>query len=146
MKKRSVFTLLLFLSVFTLTNTLLADGTNELTGKATGWPFYVYTDAFSRLNHFISSGWMGDIGDMKFSDKWITGPKSGKTCIRIEYSAKRSQGAGWAGIYWQDPAMNWGNIKGGYDLTGANTISFWARGEKGDETAEFKIGGPAWYP
>ncbi|MBU1076826.1 MAG: hypothetical protein KKH98_06000, partial [Spirochaetes bacterium] len=23
-------------------------------------PFYVYTDSFHRMNHFIPSGWMGD--------------------------------------------------------------------------------------
>jgi hypothetical protein len=139
--KRPLTAIVLFLAVFMITGVLGAAGTNEMTGKAAQWPFFVYTEAFSRLNHFVASGWMGDINDLRFSDKWITGPKNGKTCIRIDYSAKRSQGAGWAGIYWQDPALNWGNMKGGYDLTGANTISFWARAEKDGDVAEFKVGG-----
>ncbi len=106
-------------------------------------PFYVYTDGFNRLNHYIPSGWMGDYGDIKFSDKWATNPKSGKTCIQIKYTGERKQSAGWAGIYWQNPANNWGNTKGGYDISGAKQLSFWARGEKGGELVEFKCGGIA---
>jgi hypothetical protein len=60
----------------------------------------------------------------------------------VVYSAQKKQGAGWAGIYWQDPPNNWGNAKGGYDLTGAKKLTFYAKGEKGGEVvAEFKIGG-----
>ena len=33
---------------------------------------------------------------------------------------------GWAGFYWVDPAENWGEQPGGYDLRGAVNISFWA--------------------
>ena len=51
-------------------------------------------------------------------------------------------GAGWAGVCWQEPANNWGTLPGGYDLTGAKELVFYARGEKGGEIiAEFKIGG-----
>ena len=51
-------------------------------------------------------------------------------------------GAKWAGVYWQNPANNWGNRKGGFDLNGATKLTFWARGDKGDERIEeFKIGG-----
>jgi hypothetical protein len=84
---------------------------------------------------------MGDWGDLRFIENWADKPHSGKTCIRIEYSAKRSQGAGWAGIYWQNPPNNWGTIKGGYNLTGTKKLTFWARGEKGGEISEFKMGG-----
>ena len=67
---------------------------------------------------------------------------SGTTCIRIEYLPRRSQGAGWMGIYWQNPANNWGSKKAGFDLTGASKLTFWARGEKGGEIiSEFKMGG-----
>ena len=53
-----------------------------------------------------------------------------------------TQGAGWAGIYWQQPANNWGEKKGGYNLTGASKLTFWARGANGGEKiAEFKVGG-----
>ncbi|MEK6733085.1 MAG: hypothetical protein AABY55_05600, partial [Candidatus Omnitrophota bacterium] len=47
-----------------------------------------------------------------------------------------------AGMYWQSPANNWGDKKGGFDLTGATKLTFWARGAKGGERVEeFKLGG-----
>lgn len=46
----------------------------------------------------------------------------------------------WAGIYWQYPENNWGDNTG-YDLTGATKLTFWARGQKGGEKIEFKVGG-----
>jgi hypothetical protein len=104
--------------------------------------FKVYTDQRSPDNHYIPSGWMGDWGDIKLNDRWMEGSHSGTTCIRIEYAPKRSQGAGWVGIYWQNPANNWGSKKAGFDLTGAKKLTFWVRGEKGNEViSEFKMGG-----
>ena len=102
----------------------------------------VYTDAKSPDNHFIPSGWMGDYGDMKFNDKFMEKPHGGTTSIQIIYNNKATQGARWAGIYWQNPPNNWGTRPGGYDLTGAKKLTFWARGDKGGERIEeFKIGG-----
>ena len=104
--------------------------------------FVVYADANSPDNHFDPSGWMGDYNDLKMSSDSLASPHGGTTAIRIEYSAKKAQGAGWAGIYWQNPANNWGSKAGGYDLTGAKKLSFWAHGEKGGERIEeFKMGG-----
>lgn len=106
--------------------------------------FRVYVDQGYFKNHFIPSGWMGDVGDIGFSDACTVEPQSRRTCIKITYSAERKQGAGWAGVYWQDPANNWGSMKGGYDLTGAKKLTFWARGDKGGEVVtEFKMGGLA---
>ncbi|RLD18990.1 MAG: hypothetical protein DRI36_00080 [Caldiserica bacterium] len=110
-------------------------------GYAVQFPFYVYKDRTYRGNHYIPSGWMGDYGDIKLNENCRENPYSGKTCIKIVYTAKKSQGAGWAGIYWQNPANNWGTVKGGYDLTGSKKLVFYARGEKGGEVAEFKMGG-----
>lgn len=104
--------------------------------------FFVYADGAYFKNHFIPSGWMGDYGDIKFNDASQEKPYSRKSCIKVVYTAQKKQGAGWAGIYWQDPANNWGNLKGGYDLSGAKKLTFWARGDKGGEViTEFKIGG-----
>lgn len=106
------------------------------------FPFYVYEDQGSAKNHFIPSGWMGDWGDMKYEPAYQDDPKSGKTSIKITYNAERKQGAGWSGIYWQHPANNWGDKKGGYDISGAKKLSFWARsGQDGVKIAEFKVGG-----
>ncbi|MBF0254483.1 MAG: hypothetical protein HQL11_05110 [Candidatus Omnitrophica bacterium] len=105
-------------------------------------PFPVYSDENSPDNHFYPSGWMGDYSDINYDGACMENPHSGSTSMKIVYSADRSQGAGWAGIYWQNPANNWGNRPGGYDLTGASRLTFWARGEKGEERIEeFKIGG-----
>ena len=104
--------------------------------------FGVYTDKRSPDNHYIPSGWMGDYGDVKLNDEALDNPHSGTTCIQFGYSAKKSQGLGWAGVYWQSPANNWGSKKGGFDLTGLNKLTFWARGAKGGEVIQkFVVGG-----
>ena len=90
---------------------------------------------------FFPSGWMGDWGDISLDDACTDNPHSEPTCIKITYSAAKSQGKGWAGIYWQYPDSNWGDNPEGRDLTGATKLTFWARGEKGGEKAEFKVGG-----
>lgn len=137
---------LLFVSVLILAHGFLHAGDAEeslsLKGKKSGsFPFYVYTDKGSKLNHFVASGWMGDFGDLKINDSWNKDPLSGKTCIQIKYTGVRTQNAGWTGIYWQNPANNWGTSKGGFDLSGSKKLYFYARGEKGGEIVEFKIGG-----
>jgi hypothetical protein len=104
--------------------------------------FYVYTEAGSRLNHYCPAGWAGDYGDMHMSQQWKEKPARGKTCIQIKYDSKRKQGEGWAGIFYQHPCNNWGNMRGGYDLTGYKTLKFLVRGEKGGEVVDkFMIGG-----
>ena len=45
-----------------------------------------------------------------------------------------------AASVWQNPANNWGAKPGGWNLTGAKTLSFWARGAKGNEVVTFLYG------
>ncbi|TKJ44038.1 hypothetical protein CEE36_02655 [candidate division TA06 bacterium B3_TA06] len=102
-------------------------------------PWYVYKDALSCENHFIPSGWMGYRQGIKtFDEVWLENPCSGKTCIKITYIPQSS--SEWAGVYWQYPENNWGDLPG-YDLSAADTFLFCARGEEGGEKAEFKVGG-----
>jgi hypothetical protein len=117
--------------------------------------FYIFSDRGSRLNHYIPSGWMGDYGDIKMNQGWVKGNAAGKkkdgaaagtpaedTCIQVKYSAERKQGNGWAGIYWQHPANNWGDKRGGFDLSAYSKLTFQARGEAGGEVIDkFFIGG-----
>ena len=104
--------------------------------------FNVYSDKTARDNHYIPSGWMGDYGDIKVDTGCKDVPHSGTTCIKVTYTGEQKQGAGWAGVYWQNPANNWGTQPGGFDLTGAKKLVFWAKGAKGEENiAEFKMGG-----
>ncbi len=110
--------------------------------KAAFKPFAIYVENASKDNHYAPSGWMGDFGDLKLNQACTETPRSGNTCIKITYSGKMAQGAGWTGIFWQQPANNWGEKKGGYDLTGAKQLTFWAKGGNGGEKiAEFKMGG-----
>jgi hypothetical protein len=104
--------------------------------------FYVYADKGAKVNHFVPSGWMGDYGDIRIDDANKENPKNGTHCFKVTYSGKAAQGAGWAGVFWQHPANNWGNKPGGFDLTKAKKLTFWARGAQGNEkVAEFKVGG-----
>ena len=99
-------------------------------------PFTVYDEKGSANNHYIPSGWMGNTKGTKMEEGCTNNPHSGKTCFRFEYS----ESADWAGIVWQDPVNDWGDQAGGWNLTGAKKLKFWARGNKGGETVNFKFG------
>lgn len=101
-------------------------------------PLVVYGDADGQ-NAFQPSGWMGDTKAVSLERECESKPHSGKTCIKIGFSSGFFS-EGWAGIYWQFPLNNWGEYPG-YVLKGASKLTFWARGEKGGEKAEFKVGG-----
>lgn len=129
---------LLTLALFTLGMGLPASSAAEGAFE----PFSIYTDGSAPDNHFASTGWMGDYSDITLDDAFTVNPHAGSTSVKITYSKAASQGAGWAGVYWQEPGNNWGNRPGGFDLTGATKLSFWARGDKGGEVInEIKMGG-----
>jgi len=111
--------------------------------ESTFSPFPIYTNVGSRDNHYVPSGFMPDGQCITLDNRWQEGCHGGSTCIKVSYDVVCSkQGARWAGIYWQNPAHNWGNRKGGFNLTGAKKLTFWAKGEKGGERIEeFKMGG-----
>lgn len=100
--------------------------------------FYIYKDAEAGGNHYEPSGRLGDIQDIDLTTDSGNRPHSGNTCIEIRYHPTGQQR--WAGIYWQHPRGNWGE-KPGFNLSGATTLSFFARGAAGGERAEFKVGG-----
>ena len=99
-------------------------------------PFTVYDDRGSANNHYIPAGWMGNAKATKMDDGWATNPHGGKTCLRFDYNDTTA----WSGIVWQDPMNDWGDQAGGWNLTGAKALTFWARGEKGGEVVSFKFG------
>ena len=106
--------------------------------------FYVYSDKDAANSaFFIPSGWLGDYADLTMDTGWGDRPYSGPSCIKIVYRNRASNGARWAGMYWQNPANNWGNRENaGIDLRGIKKLTFWARGERGTERIEeFKMGG-----
>jgi hypothetical protein len=121
--------------------------------------FYVYRDAgMSDTNHFVPSGIMGDTGDIAVDEGWSTNPYSGKTSIRIQYNPKfkgpskcdhYDPPCKWAGIYWQEPANNWGeneNLRDrGYNLSEYRVLRFSARTDThcdgGKCSVKFMVGG-----
>ncbi|MBN1897320.1 MAG: hypothetical protein JW827_00965 [Spirochaetes bacterium] len=103
------------------------------------FPFYVFSGKQSDSSFFLS-GYMGDIHDLQVLK--TKDPETGGKRLKVIYKRVRKDGGGWCGLYWQYPPNNWGDdVKGGYDLRQARYLYFTARGERGTERAEFKIGG-----
>ena len=104
-------------------------------------PFYVYKDIGSKENHYSPYALMGNLSALNVYQGSKNDPHSGTTCIKVTYDADKA-GGDWAGVYWTEPPNNWGDKGLGFNLTGAERISFWARGEKGKETINnFIMGG-----
>ncbi|MBU1087382.1 MAG: hypothetical protein KKD05_07675 [Candidatus Omnitrophica bacterium] len=142
MSKKLGLILVVLAVFFAAVMPVIAQGTAEKEAAGGFSPFGIYYDRGNKGNHYVGSGWMGDYGDIKFSENEKENPYSGKTCIKIIYTGEGKQGANWAGMYWQWPPNNWGEKDGGYNLTGATKLTFWARGANGGEQImEFKIGG-----
>ncbi len=103
--------------------------------------FYVYKDKPSP-SHFAASGFMPDGRCVAINDVWLENCQDSRSCIQVKFNRDcTATSTGWAGIYWLEPANNWGDVKGGYKLTGAKKLVFGARGEKGGEVVTFKMGG-----
>lgn len=105
-------------------------------------PFYLESQ-------YYPLGMMGDLVEVETNGKKGTGQLAvslqseiveGRrvAATRIEYRQGKTKG--WAGVYWQHPDKNWGD-QIGYSLAGAKRITFYARGERGDEIVEFISGG-----
>ncbi|MBN1270544.1 MAG: hypothetical protein JXB04_13220 [Kiritimatiellae bacterium] len=85
---------------------------------------------------YIPSGWMGNTDAIEMDECWPDKPHSAPSCMKFTYSDVK----GWGGVVWQSPADDWGDEPGGWDITGAKRLVFWARGDKGEEMVEFKMG------
>jgi len=97
-------------------------------------PFAVYAD--DHPMPWFSSGWMGDTDKLELDLNSNNTPHSGNTCLKVRYSKSPN----WAGVAWQSPANDWGDKPGGYNLTGATKLTFWAKGEMGGEVINFGVG------
>jgi hypothetical protein len=106
-------------------------------------PFNVYTDAGAPENHYVPTGFMGDFGAITMTEDWLKNPHSGIACIQVKYTGETPQNQGWAGVYWQDPPRNWGKAlePTGYNLSHLSQLSFWVRGDQGNERIKFLVGG-----
>ena len=102
-------------------------------------PAYIYCDGESDENRFFPTCYMGDVNDLHIDEYCTDLPHAGNDCLYIKYTPQGK--GGWAGLYWIGPYMNhWGEYPG-YNVQGAKKLIFWARGEKGGEIVQFRIGG-----
>ena len=106
------------------------------TAQTAALPFVVYSDGGRDKPPYVPTGWMGNAKAMKLDEACKTNPHSGQTCLKFDFNANE----GWGGIVWQSPPNDWGDKPGGWDITGAKQLTFWARGEKGGEVASFQLG------
>ena len=97
-------------------------------------PLAVYADGEPRP--WVPSGWMGGFDVLTLDPESKISPHSGDTCLEVVYDAPGM----WVGVAWQHPANDWGEQPGGYDLTGAKKLTFWARGKEGGERIDFGLG------
>jgi hypothetical protein len=84
-------------------------------------PFYVYQDGDNMP--YTASGYMGNYEAMEVDLNHTEEVHSGNSSIKISYKAREN----WYGLGFMDPANDWGDILGGYDISGAKTFSFWAK-------------------
>ena len=104
-------------------------------GKPAKLPLVIFSEA-DVPGTYIPSGWMGDAKSIKLDPNNTEKPYSGQVCMRCEFSAAN----GWGGVAWQNPEQDWGDKKGGFNLTGAKQLTFYARGEQGGEEVSFGFG------
>jgi len=97
-------------------------------------PLAVYSDNYPQP--WAYSGWMGNYKALNVDAKSTYDPHSGETCMKISYYGSFD----WVGITWQHPANDWGDKPGGFNLTGARKLTFWAKGEMGGELIDFGLG------
>ena len=108
---------------------------------------YVYRDFGDTENHFTQKAKMsGTDGSlvMDMDEDWRNDPHSAPSCIRCQQITAGNDWGGWLflnGVLNEGetvPRLNDGSAEGqGMDLTGAESLTFWARGENGGETVEF---------
>jgi hypothetical protein len=103
-------------------------------GKPIPLPLIVYADG--ARSPYNPTGWMGNNKFYTFKTDSTENPHSGRTCIKIEFTESTDFG----GVAWMDPPNDWGDKVGGYNLTGAKTLAFWARGAAGGEKVTFGYG------
>lgn len=97
-------------------------------------PLAVYSDKSAPT--WAPSGWMGDHWALEMDTKNTDDARSGRTSLKFTYKNL----GGWTGVSWQHPANDWGDKPGGFDLSGARKLTFWARSDRGGGLIDFGVG------
>jgi hypothetical protein len=87
-------------------------------------PFYVYQD--NEDLPYFPSGYMGNYKAIELDLNHTKDVHSGNTAIKIRYNERDN----WYGVAFVDPANDWGEILGGYDIGEAKKFSFWAKADQ----------------
>jgi hypothetical protein len=97
---------------------------------------------------------MGDIGDFSLDENSTQRPYQGRTAFKITYVPRGASPnecgypapCKWAGVRWQYPAGNFGQMREGHDLQGYSRLRFAARADS-TVKVKFLVGGiPGAYP
>ncbi len=113
---------------------------------------YVYKDFGLSENHYTQKAKMGgtnsDVYVKDMNENWQVNPYSGSSCIKCEVITQTLSWGGWLFLEGYLPAgetipkLNDGSMPDqGIDLTGADALRFYARGDKGGEVVEFFTAG-----
>ena len=108
---------------------------------------YVYKDFGLTENHFTQKAKMAGINYdlvMDMDENWQEDPYAGSSCIRCEQLTREGDWGGWLFLNGylpkgeSVPHLNDGSMDGqGLDLSGADALCFYAKGENGGEIVEF---------
>ncbi len=97
-------------------------------------PFYVYKDGNS--NDYAASAYMGNYKAMTVDTQYKDDIHSGGAALKISYNEDYN----WYGLGLVNPANDWGEILGGYDISGAKKFTFWAKASKKNVIATIGFG------
>ncbi|MEC9465380.1 MAG: family 16 glycosylhydrolase [Myxococcota bacterium] len=96
---------------------------------------------FAVDSYFSPSGYMGDGAVPGAVVETLVCPERAGDAQGQCHSFQYATGdIGWAGVYWQNPANNWGEQPGLPIAPGAQRVSFWAWAEE-EVVVEFLVGG-----
>ncbi|MCP4120703.1 MAG: hypothetical protein GY751_02995 [Bacteroidetes bacterium] len=98
-------------------------------------PFYIYSNGSDPMP-YIPSGYMGNYQAIDVDLNCEEEIYSGTSSVKISYKARDD----WYGVGFVDPANDWGDILGGYDISGAKKFSFWAKVDDGKLKATIGFG------
>jgi hypothetical protein len=104
--------------------------------------FSVYTDADAGGNHFAPSGYYNGTTSLEINTRWTENPYSGTSCIQVVWDGTPgNDGWLWNGLLFEEPQGYLGQLTGnGYSLTGATTLTFWARTNEPGLKVQFGMG------
>ncbi len=163
MKKHSSLVLMILLSIIIVSpifvsqlqsaqantgSTLAIEYLKEVLDKY-NTSFDVYTDSSAAGNHFVLPAKMEN--DVEIDLNCASNPYQGTTCIENKFTGTDLSWGGWYlmnGVLQGDetqPKPNWGNYSdAGFNLVGATTLTFYAKGQNGGERVEFFAFGVGW--